>query len=268
MCDRNTKDPLAARLYRDEGLCLVKVARTPDELRPGSIIVTFPGAMGREAVVHAIGDILVGAPAITLTQGEYRPLTLTESSNSVGVEVMVDVSGLVGADDKAAFEGALTAEGARKFKLVLNAGLRADLDVGQFEVGLAGNAFTDAARSFLDRGCGIYVVTRTVLANELQITGDGTMSAAAFAAVPAVAEAKLKVNARGRNVLRMQKASSEMVIGFKALKIEDLDGELVLNGMERKLDLRGKKERAALAIHAEASEFAASDDDIFAALAP
>lgn len=116
MCDRNTKDPLAARLYWDEGLCLVKVAHTPDELHPGSIIVTFPGARGREAVVHAIGDILVGTPTITLTQGDYLPLTLTESSASVGVEAMGDVSRLVGADDKAAFEGALTAEGSRKFK--------------------------------------------------------------------------------------------------------------------------------------------------------
>lgn len=42
MCGKDNDDPLVRRLFRDERLCLVRVARTPDELSPEKSIVTYP----------------------------------------------------------------------------------------------------------------------------------------------------------------------------------------------------------------------------------
>ena len=265
MCGRDKLNPLAARLFRDEGLCLVKVARSPAELHPGIIIVTFPQLRDREPTLHPLARILVDPPVVMPASVDYKRLSLPESSGSLGVEATADLSGVLGDVEGGEFKTALTAAGSRRFELTLGDARRADLDVGGFEMALRNTTFSEAAREMTGRGCRIYVVTRTVIANEVLVTGDREMDATAMAQLSAVGGGELKIRSNGRQVLRMGKAASEMVIGFKGLEIIDPGDGLILNGMQKPLDLRGE-ERAELAVPAGIDEFTDDPDTIFVAL--
>lgn len=266
MCGTNTLDPLAKRLF-EEKLCLVKVARSPEKLFPGCAIMTFPDIRGRDPVIHPMSRVLDRAPMVDVDEIDYVRIDLTESSSLLKVEAVVDIAPVLAEGvDKTKLKVALSAGGSENFKLVLGDPREASLDVGKFEFEIDHAAFTPKAADLVAAGARVYVVTHTVTANEVQITGDAKMDAKLAAEVPGWSGGHVAVATHGKDALRMRKVKSEMVIAFRALQIIDVDGQLILNGMDRPLGVRGD-DRKSLAVPAHVEEFTGTSEELFVTFA-
>jgi hypothetical protein len=265
MCRRTTTDPLSLRLFKEFGLSLLKVAYPREKLAPGHIVVTYPSEQ-RDAVVYSLAQIIVNPPPIQASDGDYVLIQHLESSHQVTAQVLAEIGGILGPGaDIEAVKGALSLSGSSKFSVSLPGARRAALDVATVDEQLREAKLTDTARDLIERGCRLHLVTSTVIAKTLSIEGDKELSAKAFASLQPIAKGELKLGLKGKNRIEMVRQQSALVIGFQALELIEVDDEIRLNGLTRKLLLRGKggpdgeNPRAALAIYSKVTDFAAGN---------
>lgn len=267
MCGADTLDPLARELYKEHDLSLLRTAYRPDELGPGSIIVTYPMGSNRPPVLYSLAEVVENAPVATFKEAPYRPITLVAKSRALEASAAVQAAGILGeGSDSVAMETALVASSARKFQLSLEAPRRADLNLSQVEQALTTTRLTQTGHALLERGCRINLVTRTVIANQITLEGDGDISLAAILNVPAFVTGEAKAKARSARRIEMQRAESEMVIGFAALRLIDVEDELSLAGLDGPLLVRGEHNPEDHVQYLKAADFTA-EDSIFVTIA-
>lgn len=260
MCGRDSEDPLVRRLWKQDRLCLVRVPRSPDELKPGSVIVTYPDLRDREPVIHAFGDLFDPVPAIAIVGGAYQPMNIAERTSELSLDAVVQLAAAMGGDLAPGDLGAAL-KAARKstLSLKLDGGARADLQVGPFERDLRRASLTDEGERIREEGARFHVVTRTVTAKQVQISGSEAFEAAVRAKVEALGSGKLSVAVKGSSSIVMARVSEPLVVGFQLLEIV-VDAGMSLRGARGPIAVRGPDPWEAL----DPSEVA-EEGSIFAA---
>lgn len=260
MCDTGTTDPLARKLFKVHRLTLLSTAFLPTELKPGDIVVTYPRDQARTPVIYSLDALVAGAPPTPFSTIPYTPIELPEKSNSLDASAAANLAGLLGDKVQAtAVKAALKASSAERFQVSLEAAYRADLTLAAVEQALLHASFTRVGQDLLDRGCNLHLVTRTIIANQVAIEGNADMALGAFLKIPSVAEGDVKAKAKSKRRITMKRSAAEMVIGFAALRLEQVDAEIRLLGLPRALDMRGDYDREDYAQYSEPGAFSGSN---------
>jgi len=233
MCNRNSQDPLVDRLFRQDKLCLVGVAREPDELSPGKVIVTWPDDRERPAVIVDLADLFDNIPDFKITDADYRPIIISESSRQLSADTVVALSRMVSATtEPEKVKIALQAADARTLSVKLAGAKRCDLDVGKFEPAFRGAKPTRQWTDYYETGCICYLVTRTVTATHVQLKATSAFKAGGQAELAQIGSAAVKFALRDSSTIAMDRTQGAMVIGFQGLRINWLDDRTALTGIK------------------------------------
>jgi hypothetical protein len=260
MCDISTTDPLARKLFKEHKLTLLSTAFLPSEFQPGNVVVTYPRTLVRTPVVYPLDTLVADAPPTPFSKIPYTIIEVTERSHAMEASAVAKLAGVLGDDiDVAAVEAALKASSAERFHVSLEAAYRADLDLAAVEQALLQAHFTPAGQDLLEHGCNLHLVTRTIIANQVVIEGNGDMTLGGFLRIPTVAEGKLKAKTRSKRKIAMERSAAEMVIGFAALRLEHVDAEIRLLGLPRALEMQGDYKPELYAQYSEPNAFSSSD---------
>ena len=267
MCDRDSPDPLVRKLFRDFDLCLLRVARTPAELCPGKVIVTYPKYLSRIPVVYDIEAVFTPKAEFCSHDAPYERIEIKEKSSSVAASVVADLSGLLNADaDAKALEAALRFKNSSSFQVSLGAATRHDLDEADVNRFVRHATLTEEGQDLRLHGCDLHIVLRTITANQVRIESNSALEAEVSAKVAAAASGAVKVSTEGERTLTMNRRDGEMVIGFRAVRVMGTDNELSLAGLGGPLIVKGGSDAAAIAsVTSDVSDFA-HGDTVFVAL--
>lgn len=240
MCGRDSEDPLVRRLYRQDRLCLVRVPRSPDELKPGSVVVAYPDSLDRPPVVYEIGDVFSPIPAIVIRDGTYQPLNITERTSQLSLETVAELSAAMGGG-LVPGELALALEAARSttFSLKLDGGRRADLDVGRFETEFRRSRPTREGVELIEQGARLHVVTRTVTARQVELSGSREIDAGVRAKLEALGSARLKLALKDASTIVMARSDEDLVVGFQILEAVVREDDIALRGARGPVAVRG-----------------------------
>lgn len=240
MCGRESEDPLVKRLFREERLCLVRVPRAPDELPPGSVVVTYPPDLRREPVIYPLARLVDPVPPVLERQREYSAMNIGQSTGELTISTVASIAAAMGAGlDLGKFAAALKATRSRTFALKLDGGKRHDLDVASFEGELRRARLTAEGSDLYERGTKLHVVTRILTARQVRITGTQAFATKGAADVEALGSAELNVAVNSGSVITMARAREDLVVGFQVLEIVVREDALDLRGATERIAVRG-----------------------------
>ena len=262
MCGRDTDDPLAQRLFREEGLCLVRVARTPEELSPEKSVVTYPGELKRPPVIYDLAELFQPLPQVGLEEAPYAPLPIQQSSNELSIGLLGTLSGFLGGGvEPQSLELALRATGATSFKVKFNGGQRRELKLGRFEPQFRKASLTETGRDLHERGARLHLVTRTVTAQQVELRSTENFRAGVDADFAGLATLGVAVRRKSASTLVMERLNAGMVVGFQALRVMVNNDGLALRGLHEPMRVLGADPEPQVE---DPSEFAETDS-MFAA---
>lgn len=265
MCGSDTTDPLASVLFRKYHLTLLRTAFLPDELSPGHVVASYPPGANRSPVVYPLPRIVDGAPPTPFARAPFVPIALSERSLALEASVAMQAAGILGETlDIGELEAALKASRAQRFHIALEAAYRSDLDLAAVEQALLSARLSDVGRDLVERGCGLHLVTRTVAANQVTLESDSDLDITPLLKIAPFVDGQATAKVSSARKLSMQRSTAEMVIGFAALRLIEVDDELRLAGLHRHLSMRGDYDRETTADYSLPDAFA--DDSLFAAL--
>lgn len=224
LCSKNTTDPIADKLYKQENFMLLRRGFNPQEFKPGMLLVKPTRSdcvpMDSEGLFHKW-------PKLTIRTDPFRSLSADTWSDVIDVGASVELAGVIapGAAESelAEIEAALKAANVASFQVKLGGADLSTIKLQEFEAGAGKLKPTELGQRYFEQGRQFFLILETLSVSSalLRLEDQSKLDGFLKSKVAQLGSGGIKAAAArsAQATAKLSPGTADVVIAFKAVEL-------------------------------------------------